>query len=189
MKKSIFKSAFLIVLALTAVSFTTISDKKVIVKDSNIKWKGYKVTGEHEGNIALKEGTLTFNGNDLTGGNFTMDMTSINVTDLEGDSKGKLEGHLKSPDFFAVEANPTATFKITKVEGKGSKVTVTGDLKIRGKSNPATFDMTINDNSATAFLKIDRTKFGIEYNSNNFFENLKDKAIYDEFDLNVNLKF
>ena len=125
----------------------------------------------------------------MTGGNFTMDMTSINVTDLEGNSKGKLEGHLKSPDFFSVEAHPTATFTINKVEGTGSKVKVTGDLVIRGKSNPATFDMVINDDSATAFLKVDRTKFGIEYNSSNFFENLKDKAIYDEFDLNVNLKF
>ena len=95
MKNNILKSAFVFVLALTVVSFTSISDKTVNVKDSQITWKGYKVTGQHEGTISLKEGTLTFTDNKLTGGNFVMDMTSLTVTDLEGGMKGKLEGHLK----------------------------------------------------------------------------------------------
>jgi hypothetical protein len=40
-----------------------------------------------------------------------------------------------------------------------------------------------------AALKVDRTKYDIKYRSSSFFDGLKDKAIYDEFDLNVNLKF
>ena len=45
------------------------------------------------------------------------------------------------------------------------------------------------DNSASTSLKIDRTKYGIKYGSASFFDGIKDKAIYDEFDLNVKLKF
>lgn len=189
MKNNILKTALVLVLALTVASFTSISDKTVNVKESQITWKGYKVTGQHEGTISLKEGSLTFSDSKLTGGHFVMDMTSITVTDLEGEYKGKLEKHLKSDDFFGVEKHSTASFKITKADGKNGKYKVTGDLTIKGITNTHTFDMTVNDNSATAALKIDRTKFNIEYRSNSFFENLKDKAIYDEFDLNVNLKF
>ena len=189
MKKSILKTSLVLVLALTVASFTSISEKKVNVKDSKITWVGYKVTGEHAGEISLNSGVLTFEDQQLTGGNFEMDMTSINVTDLEGEYKGKLEGHLKASDFFDVETFPKASFKITNVEGKGSNVKVTGDLTIKGITKATTFDMVVKENSATAAFKIDRTKFGIQYNSNSFFENLKDKAIYDEFDLNVNLIF
>jgi len=54
----------------------------------------------------------------LIGGEFTADMTSINVTDLEGDSKEKLTGHLRSDDFFGVETHKTAKFVITTVAKK-----------------------------------------------------------------------
>ena len=92
MKKSILKTSLVLVIALTVASFTSISEKKVNVKDSKITWVGYKVTGEHAGEISLNSGVLTFEDQQLTGGNFEMDMTSINVTDLEGEYKGKLEG-------------------------------------------------------------------------------------------------
>lgn len=176
-----------------AVAFATASaistDKEVNVKDSNIIWKGYKVTGEHEGKIKLQEGSLIFDGKELAGGDFTIDMTSITVTDLKDDSKEKLEGHLKSDDFFGIEKFPVATFKITNVEGKNGKYKVTGDLTIKGITNTNTFEMNVTENSATAEIKIDRSKYDVRYGSTSFFDDLKDKAIYDEFDLNVNLKF
>lgn len=189
MNKNIFKSAFVAVLALTFFSFTNLLVKEVNVKDSNIVWKAYKVTGEHEGTIALKSGTLVFDGDQLTGGTFTIDMPSINVTDLSGEQKGKLEGHLKSDDFFGVETHPTATFVITGVKGSADKYTVTGDLTIKNNTNPLTFEMTVGNNQANATLKVDRSKFDVRYGSPSFFNNLKDKAIYDEFDLNVTLTF
>ncbi len=190
MNKNIFKPALLLVLALSIVSFTTISEKKVKIEDSEIGWKAYKVTGSHEGTIKLSEGVLIFEDDKLTGGNFTMDMTTINVTDLEaGSGKEKLEGHLNSDDFFGTENYKTATFKITNVAGTSGKYSVTGDLTIKGKTESKTFDMMVDDSAASATIKIDRTKFGIRYGSASFFDDLKDKAIYDEFDLNVNLKF
>ena len=89
---------------ITVVSFSVNAQttKKVNVEKSKIEWTGKKVTGQHNGTINLKEGALVFKGKDLVGGNFTVDMTSINTTDLEGGAKGKLDGHLKSDDFFGV---------------------------------------------------------------------------------------
>ncbi len=190
MKNNILKTGFIMILAISIASFTNVSEKSINVKESNITWKGYKVTGSHEGNINLSEGSLMFEGDNLVGGNFTMDMTSINVTDLEaGNGKEKLEGHLKSDDFFGVNNHNKAMFKINKVDGTDGAYRVFGDLTIKGKTNPASFQMTVKGNTAMASFKIDRTKYGIKYGSASFFDDLKDKAIYDEFDLNVNLTF
>nr|WP_321229998.1 YceI family protein [uncultured Psychroserpens sp.] len=190
MKKNILKSAFIVVLALSFASFTTIFKKELKVKESTITWKGHKVTGSHEGLINLTDGSLSFEDKTLTGGSFVIDMTSISVTDLEaGKGKEKLEGHLKSDDFFGTSNHPTAVLKITNVDGKDGNYKVTGDLTIKGKTHPTTFEMIVNEDTATAKLKVDRTKYDIKYGSASFFDGLKDKAIYDEFDLNVTLKF
>lgn len=187
-KSNIMKSTIILAMAFAAFSFTTV--KNVDVINSEITWVGEKVTGQHNGTITLKEGALKFDDKDqLVGGSFIMDMTTLTVEDLEGESKGKLEGHLKSDDFFSVPKHNTSKFVITKVEGKNGKYKVTGDLTIKGISFPNTFDMTVSDNTASAKLKVDRTKYDIKFRSTSFFEGLADKAIYDEFDLNVNLKF
>jgi len=185
------------VMMATMVAFITLSfssidivKKEIKSEESKVVWKGYKVTGSHEGTIALKSGFLTFDDDKLTGGEFVIDMTTIQNTDLEGNSKGKLEGHLKSDDFFGVVTFPTAilTFKEVKSTGKNSYA-VTGDLTIKGKTNPITFVISIYGSKATASVKIDRTKFDVRYGSTSFFDNLKDKAIYDEFDLVTDLEF
>ena len=180
-----------IILILTIAAGFMSKEKQVDVVNSKVIWKAYKVTGQHEGTIQLQGGNLNFDDkNQLTGGTFTMDMSTIAVTDLQDESKGKLENHLKSEDFFGVKKHTTSTFTITKVEGKNGKYTVTGDLVIKDISFPNTFTMVVNDNNtAMANLKIDRSKYEIKYGSTSFFDGLKDKAIYDEFDLNVNLKF
>ena len=185
------KTTFILALAFVASTFHMSTKKNVDVVNSEIIWKGRKITGEHEGTIKLKEGSLDFDSKkQLTGGTFIIDMTTLNVTDLEGEMKGKLEGHLKSDDFFGTAKHSTSNFIITKVEGKNGKYKVTGDLTIKGISFPNTFDMIVKENNtATANLKIDRTKYEIKYGSASFFDDLKDKAIYDDFHLNVTLKF
>ncbi|NNF85624.1 MAG: YceI family protein [Winogradskyella sp.] len=189
MKQTTLKIASIMILALSFMSFTILNDVKVDVSKSEVIWKGYKVTGQHEGTITLKEGTLMFDGETLTGGNFVMDMTSINTTDLEGDYKAKLDGHLKSADFFGVEAHPEAVLEFIKVNGSGKTYYVTANLTIKGKTNEVKFPLLMTENGASAELKIDRSKYDVRYGSTSFFDNLKDKAIYDEFDLNVNLVF
>ena len=133
---------------------------------------------------------MTFEEEKLTGGSFVIDMTTINSTDLEGEYKGKLEGHLKSDDFFGVENNPIATLVFKDVTSSGKNAyTVSGDLTIKGKTNPVTFTISIYGSKATASLKVDRTKYDVRYGSTSFFDGLKDKAIYDEFDLVADLEF
>jgi polyisoprenoid-binding protein YceI len=182
-----------IAIALLVAFGTTVANgqnKKVNAEKSTITWLGKKVTGEHSGTVNLKEGILIFQKGKVTGGNFTVDMTSLTSTDLSGDWKDKLNGHLKSEDFFGTEKNPTATLKFTRIAAKSNGIyTVTGDLTIKGITNPVTFDLTTKANTASASLKINRTKYGIKYGSGSFFDNLGDKTINDDFDLTVNLQF
>ena len=178
MKNNILKTGLIMILAMTIASFTSVSEKNVNVKDSSITWKGHKLTGSHEGTINLSEGTLMFDENDgLVGGNFTIDMTSITVTDLEAGSAEKLAAHLKSDDFFGVSNHKKAMFKIKTVDGKKGTYRVYGDLTIKGITKPATFQMTIKDNTATASFKVDRTKYDIKYGSASFFDGLKDLSL------------
>ncbi len=192
MKKKFLTLSTAIIIAFSTVAFTTIEKEKkeIKVKKSTITWKGYKVTGSHYGTITLKNGYLTFEDKKLNGGKFVMDMTSINTTDLEGGSKQKLDGHLKSDDFFGVKKYPTATLIFTKVKPNGKNAyQVTGNLTIKKKTHPVSFQLSVYGNKATGNLKIDRSKYDVRYGSGSFFDNLGDKTIYDEFDLVVDLEF
>ena len=189
MKNNVLKTGLFLALVVVLSSFTAMTKKDVNISESTINWTGHKVTGQHEGTIQLQEGQLHFDGKTLVGGNFVMDMTTINTTDLEGEWKGKLDGHLKSDDFFGVANHKTATLKFTKVTGKGSNYKVDADLTIKGITNPISFNLEVLDGTAVTKLKIDRTKYNIKYGSASFFDGLKDKAISNEFDLKVSLKF
>jgi len=175
--------------------FSSLTNKRVNVEKSIVKWVGYKLTGQHEGTITIKEGELTFENETLKAGTFVMDMNSISTTDLEGGSKNRLDGHLKNEDFFDVEKYQIASlkFKTVKPTSKknkaGNNYFVVADMTIKGITNEVFFKMTVFENSATANLKIDRTKFNITYKSATLTSIVKDKAIYDEFDLSVKLSF
>jgi len=192
MKKSIKNLGIIAILAFITFSFTMFNngDKAIKVKESKVVWKGYKVTGSHEGVIGIKSGTLSFTDGELTGGEIFMDMTSISNTDMEGEYKTKLEGHLKSDDFFGVQSHPTSKLVFQNIIATGkNSYKISGNLTIKGITKPITFDMSIYGNKANASLKIDRTMYDVRYGSTAFFDNLKDKAIYDEFDLVADLEF
>lgn len=177
---------------LVFVNFTTLTAQQMTVNvaESNIHWLGKKVTGQHEGNLSLTSGVLTMTDGTLTGGTFVVDMNSMTCTDLQGSSAANLIGHLKSDDFFGVETNPEAQLIITNVDDKGNGVFgITGDFTIKGITHPASFDLTITDKTASANVVIDRSKYDIRYGSNTFFDNLGNKAIYNDFELAVTLKF
>ena len=164
---------------------------------STIGWVGKKVTGQHNGTIQFKSGQVLVKGAQITGGTFVVDMTSIKNTDLtDAETNGKLLGHLKSDDFFAVEKNPTATFVITRVKAlkgdpSGNNVTITGNLTIKGKTNPLSFPAKIGVKNgvaaASGTASVDRTKYDIRYGSKSFFESIGDKAIDDTFTLTFNV--
>lgn len=175
------------VLATAAVSAQT---KNINTTTSTIEWVGKKVTGQHNGTVNFKDGALVFKKNKLAGGTFTVNMTSLTATDLSGEYQGKLNGHLKADDFFGTDKFPTATLVFKKIGTKSANVyNVTADLTIKGITKPVTFEMTVANNTATTKFMVDRTKYDIKYNSKSFFESIGDKAIYDDFELAVAVKF
>jgi len=192
MKKAILSLAFALVFGFVATATEPIDGEKkeVNIEASKVTWKAYKVTGSHYGSIALKEGALMFDGDKLTGGEFVVDMTSISNDDQEaGKGKEKLEGHLNSGDFFDTAAHVTSSLKFTGVKSSGkNSYEVTGNLTIKGITKPITFDVSVYGSKATATLKVDRTNYDVKYGST-LFGAAADKAIYDEFDLVVDLEF
>lgn len=169
---------------------------KVQPQLSSLGWLGKKVGGQHNGTIDLKEGTVLVKGSQITGGTFVADMNSMKDTDLtDAGYNAKLMGHLKSEDFFGVEKNPTATFVITSVkalkgDANGNNATVTGNLTIKGKTNPLSFPAKVGVKNGVAAASgtatIDRTKYDVKYGST-LFGAAADKAIDDTFTLTFNV--
>ncbi|MDD4516496.1 YceI family protein [Massilibacteroides sp.] len=163
---------------------------------SVINWKGFKPAGSHHGILSIKSGELYVDGDQLKSGNFVLDMTSINVQDLEsGQGKEKLEGHLKSADFFDVENYPEGKFTITGVEVlSGGEYThrISGNLTLKDVEKNISFDAKITNNgdtytATTATFTIDRTQWGVNYGSKNIFKDLKDSFINDEMEISITL--
>ena len=160
---------------------------------SNIDWIGRKVTGSHYGTIDIKEGSLIVNDGKLTSGSFVVDTTSIRILDVtDPATNAQFAGHLASADFFASEQFPEAVFVITSVDQKENKsYNIDGDLTIRGITHPVSFDATISiagDNlTAIGKIVVDRTRYEMKFRSGNFFKDLGDVLIYNEFDLMVSI--
>lgn len=186
------KSMAIFVLALSLTTSVFAGSQNVDTSKSAVKWLGKKVTGEHSGTIGIKEGNLVVEKGKVTGGKVVIDMNSIVDVDLtDAGYNAKLIGHLKSDDFFAVATFPTAELVINKVESNGNNHTFTGNLTIKGVTNPVSFTATsAKEGKSTTYkgtLTIDRTKFNVKFGSKSFFENLGDKVIYDEFTLDFSL--
>lgn len=162
---------------------------------SIINWTGSKIGGSsHSGTIALTKGTVNVEDNAVTGGKFTFDMNSLRNTDLDGEMKGKLEGHLKSADFFDVGAHPSGSFEITQVKtlenDPDASHLVYGNLTLKGITKQVGFRAKLGVSAngvsvSTPDFTIDRTDFDIKYGSTKFFDNLKDKAINDNIGLKI----
>lgn len=159
---------------------------------SKITWRGEKVTGSHVGTIKILSGSMTFDKDALVGGEFIIDLNSMNCTDLEGEYKKNLENHLKSPDFFDAENHPTAKFEITSVSMQEDKYRVRGYLTIKDITKSQELKVTITEEGkikvASGEMTIDRAKYNMKFNSGSFFDDLGDKLIYDDFTLTFNVK-
>ena len=162
---------------------------------SNMTWSSKKIVGSsnHTGTIDIQDGMILVSEGQVSGGEFTIDMNSIQNT--EAGAGERLVGHLKSADFFDVENFPDSKMKITKIEkmnGSEGAYSVTGNLTIKGKTNQITFPAKIkqdgNNVIADATFSIDRTKWGVTYGSGSFFDNLGDNAIDDLIGFEIHLE-
>jgi polyisoprenoid-binding protein YceI len=171
---------------------------KLDAASSSVEWTAKKVTGQHNGTVAIKSGELKAEAGKLTAGKFAMDMTAIKVVDItDAETNGKLAGHLNSDDFFATAKNPESTFEIVSVEpianaaAGAPNYTVKGNLTIKGIAKAITFPATITmdekELKANAQFDIDRTEWDIKYGSGKFFQDLGDKMINDAFNVKFNI--
>lgn len=217
MKKNIFTFAFITLISFTsckkeASTETTSTDVitesaevtgtfPVDTMNSTISWVGSKPTGKHTGTIAIKDGNFKVTDGKVSGGSFTLDMTSITVTDLtEETGKSDLETHLKGTGdkaaedhFFNTTKFPTSNFKINSVTEINGAYMVNGTLTIKDIAKEITFPAEIvvtNDEISLISdpFKIDRTLWGVNYASKSLFDNLKDKFVDDEMELTVKVK-
>ena len=166
---------------------------KLATAQSEIAWTGRKVTGAHNGTISIKDGYLAFENDQLVGGQFIIDTTSIRILDITDPStNAQFAGHLASDDFFSSASFPTARFDIFSAKQKSANLyEINGNLTIKGITHPLNFDATIvaDGETVTASGKIvvDRTLYNMKFRSGNFFLNLGDTLIYNDFDLNVHI--
>jgi len=191
------KSLFFTLVTILSVGMVSANNGSPIVipvksSESTIKWVGKKVLGSHEGTVKVKNGSLDFDGDKFIGGIITIDMTTINCTDLQaGQGKEKLETHLTSDDFFGTATHQEAKLNITKVisRGKSGDYKIIANLTIKGITKEIKFDAVVKDGQANANIVVDRTDFNVRYGSGSFIDSLGDKTIYDEFEMAVNLRF
>jgi polyisoprenoid-binding protein YceI len=166
---------------------------EIVSAQSSIDWTGKKVTGAHNGTIAIKSGALSLQDGKVNEGNFIIDTTSIVILDItDPTTNAQFAGHLFSEDFFSTDKFPEATFTITAVDHSNEDSTlIIGDLTIKGITHPVIFaaDVLVDGDTLTASGKIfiDRTKYNMKFRSGNFFTNLGDTLIYNEFELDVKL--
>jgi polyisoprenoid-binding protein YceI len=123
------------------------------------------------GSITGVKGTVIFNDKDITKSSVTatLDTATVNTSN---DARDK---HLKSPDFFDAEKNPTITFKSTGVTNAGGKLQLIGDLTLAGVTKSVTLDLdpptppitqrgkTVSGFSASGIVKRSDFNFGPKF--------------------------
>ena len=166
----------------------------IVNKDlSTIKWTGKEITTKsHYGILDLKEGSIYVNNDGIISGNVVIDMNSINCLDMSGRGKNRLEGHLRSDDFFGVNSYPEANLIFTSwsVNNLG-KILYKGDLTIKNITHPITFSGSVKKIDigyrSTINLSFDRTLYEIKFRSGKYFQNLGDKLILDNIDITAEI--
>lgn len=172
----------------------------LVIPESFINWKGMHVMGGngHQGYIKPLAGALVFDasGTTIAGGFFELDMNTITSTDKKDTSNDNgLVSHLKGADFFDVKKYPRGAFRLTKaMKAFGdSTYDITGQLTLRGITQEIHFLATIvrngEDMAAIASLTIDRTKWGITYQSGSVLGFMKNELLEDGIPVSLVLRF
>ncbi|MBC8307328.1 MAG: YceI family protein [Pelagibacterales bacterium] len=186
---SFFTILFLVSFFINAQNLRLKTDK------STLKWTGKQITTKtHFGSLKFKSGNIIFENGIISSGKFLVDMTSLLVEDLQGNYKQKLEGHLKSDDFFSVEKFNESSLTILSSSKNDSGLDVNGSLTIKGIALPIKFkleDLEMDQEEVRwkGVLTFDRSKYNVRFRSGSFFQNLGDKLILDEIRIETLLDF
>ncbi len=220
MKQNILKVTILSIIAVFAISCKGDKEKKSETGDvqekmeassdvttyiadadgSQIEWEAGKLTGNHTGYLNIAKGYINLNeNNEIKGGEFVIDMSTITVTDLEGDGKANLEAHLKGTvegqegDFFNINKYPRGSFVVTGMEVADGKTWMQGNLTLLETTRNVKLPVNMSLDGDKMILQseefeIDRTEWDINFRSKSFFPNIGDKVIYDDIKLTVYLE-
>ncbi|MDN3584647.1 YceI family protein [Mucilaginibacter flavus] len=184
MKKTLLYCCCVLLLTATGFKNAETLNYTIDTKASSLKWTGHAQTGVYSpsGTINVKSGKVSMNQyNMITSANIVIDMTTLHQ------DKEEMENHLKGADFFDVANFPEAQFKFTGVKG----ITARGQLTVKGVTHEISFPLTVTHHGdqieVKANLEIDRTLYGIKYNSTSYFQDLGSYAIKNIFDLEVDI--
>ncbi len=187
---------FLLVLSTLAHAQLTDGSYLLSLNESLITWKvDYSIgTNGHAGTLNLTSGTILVKDGLIQGGNFTIDMNSVRATDMTGKGAKDLADHLKADDFLSTKNYPKGYFTVlNSVSKSAGKFTVSGYLILKGISNTISFPTTVLETKTTIVIKsefmVDRTQWGINYQSGSIFGTLKDEAISDNMSITLNFNF
>ena len=169
-------------------------DYNVLTDSSKVAWLGTELTTKtHFGSLRAQSGNIKIDKDGGVVGNITIDMQSIIVEDLQGRSKEVLENHLKSDDFFGTNNFPTATLEfmsLNRYDNDGGQI-FNGNLTIKGITNEVEFSAKLVRQTpllhAVGKLVFDRSKYNVRFRSGSFFDDLGDKLILDDIEVDINL--
>jgi len=169
-------------------NITLESGSYIVDKENSIvNWTGRRIASSHSGTVKIKSGKINIvENNNLENSSIIIDMSSIK----DNDGSERLEQHLKSEDFFAVNNYPEAQIVIKEIEDiSGNNYHITSDLTIKGITKEITFPAKVSIShgnlEAEASFEIDRSEFEVRYGSNTFFSDLGDKAIKNEIEFQI----
>ncbi|PQJ09623.1 hypothetical protein CJD36_016930 [Flavipsychrobacter stenotrophus] len=167
---------------------------------SRVKFIGYGIGKNHPGNFHLSSGIVAVDGNRVSGGEFVININSMEMEQKEAMFQSKLRPHLLSGDFFDAAKFGTAKFVITKVEayagdGKdtsivaGANFSVSGNLTLKGDTKnvtfPAKIDLDENTLKAKGNFNIDRRQWQMAYGND---KTLGDKFISETVNIKLDLE-
>jgi polyisoprenoid-binding protein YceI len=194
------KSAIILLLIILNITAYAQQAYQLDVKKSKLLWTNQKTMGGHFGFIHFNSGTLNYSpAGEPVNGIFKIDMNSIRSTDhKEAAGNEKVDGMLRNPGFFNVAKYPESVMNVKQIV-KLDAITfkVSGDLTMKGITNPIEFTATIKKDGKTitakADIKIDRSKWNIDMqqkpNSWDLYSNIQNKIIADEISISLDLVF
>ncbi len=160
---------------------------------SVVRWIGRTPVKFHDGTIDIQEGNFSVDDNGILNGNIIIDMESINCTDLSGGGKKSLEEHLMNDDFFSVNKFKTSKINISsEMKPNNGLIDFKGSLEIKNISKPISFKSSINKTpegkyTASSKLTFDRSMYNVKYKSKSFFDDLGDKFINDDIEIELEI--
>ena len=180
---------------------STVEADNYAISSGTVYWTGSKAFVEttHNGTINVTGGQLSIADGNVVAGSFDIDMTSIVDNDLASkpDMKAKLEGHLKSDDFFGVEQFPKATFTVVRAEpidgNPEATHNLTGNLTMRGITKEITFPVSVSTvngklNAVAPNFAINRVDWDVKFNNSTIVGLGKDDLINDDIQLTIQLE-